>query len=112
VTSSWTPVSTGVTSSRDAAKPTWAIAVPNSSAGTTPEDPETSGIDGYSSTGMAARVKRAEPQVTAIPPSSSTAISMGAFGRRLAMSESRRPWTRIVPGVSTVASMVVRAEAS
>ena len=59
-----------------------------------------------------ARVKRADPQVTAIPPSSTTAISIGAFGRRLAMSDSKRPCTRIVPGVSTVASIVVRADAS
>ena len=46
VTSSCTPVSTGVTSSRDAAKATCAIAVAKSSAGTRPESPVTSGIAG------------------------------------------------------------------
>ncbi len=72
----------------------------------------TSGIAGYSCTGMDARVKRADPHESAMPPSSSTATSIGAFGRRLAMSESSRPCTRIVPGSSIVASMTVRAEAS
>ena len=101
-----------MTSSRDAAKPTWAIAVPKSSAGTSPDSPVTSGIAGYSSTGIDARAKLAEPQVSAIPPSSSVAISIGAFGSRLAMSLRRRPWTRIVPGSSIVASIEVRADAS
>ena len=111
-TSSCTPVSTGVTSSRDAAKATCAMAVAKSSAGTSPDSPVTSGIAGYSCTGIDARVNRADPHVRTIPPSSSTSIWIGAFGRRLAMSESSRPWTRIVPGSSTVASIVVRADAS
>ena len=67
---------------------------------------------GYSCTGIDASVKRAEPQVSTMPSSSPTSIWIGAFGRRLAISESSRPCTRIVPGSSTVASMVVRAEAS
>ena len=112
VTSSCTPVSTGVTSSREAANATWAIAVAKSSAGTRPESPVTSGIAGYSATGIDARVNRADPQVSRMPSSSSTVISIGAFGKRLAISDSRRPWTRIVPGSSTVASIVVRADAS
>ena len=37
---------------------------------------------------------------------------MSRLGRRLAISDSSRPCTRIVPGSSTVASMVVRADAS
>ena len=105
-------MSTGVTSSRDAANATCAIAVAKSSAGTSPESPETSGIAGYSCTGIDARVKRADPQLRTIPPSSSTSTWIGALGRRLAISESRRPCTRIVPGSSTVASIVVRADAS
>ena len=72
----------------------------------------TSGIAGYSSTGIDARAKLAEPHVSAMLPSSSVEIWIGWFGRRLAMSESSRPCTRIVPGSSTVASMVVRADAS
>ena len=67
---------------------------------------------GYSCTGIEASVKRAEPQERAIPPSSSTETWIGAFGRRLAISDSSRPCTRIVPGSSTVASIVVRADAS
>ena len=68
-----------------------------SSAGSTPVRSATSGRVGYSSTGMLSRVNRAEPQLTAILPSSVENCT-GAFGSRLAMSASSRPETSAVPG--------------
>ena len=109
--SSCTPVMTGVTSSRDAATATWATASENASPGRTPVDPSTTGRLGYSSTGMLERVKRAEPQRTAILPSS-VVNSTGALGSRDAMSASRRPETSTVPFSVTSAVMLVCAETS
>ena len=58
---------------------------------------------------MLKSVKRAEPQLTWILPST-VSNTTGAFGRRLAMSASSRPETRAVPASST--SAVISASAT
>jgi hypothetical protein len=110
-TSSWTPVMTGVTSSRLAATATWETASEKESPGITPVWAPTSGRVGYSSTGMLRRVKCAGPQVT-VMRESSVENETGAFGRRLAMSFNRRPETSTVPSSATCAAIDVWAETS
>lgn len=110
-TSSWTPVMTGVTSSRLAATATCDTASEKASPGMTPVCGPISGSVGYSSTGMDSSVKCADPQETEILESSVVKVT-GAFGSRLAMSFSRRPLTRTVPGSSICAEMDVCAETS
>ena len=112
-TSSCTPVSTGVTSSREAAKATWAIAVAKSSAGTRP------GVAGHLGnrrillhrhdgereacrTAASARSRRRRR------PRPGSARSAAGWRSRTAGDRGRGS----CPGSSTVASIVVRADAS
>ena len=95
---------TGVTSSRDAATTTWAIAPEKTPAGTTPVDSPTTGRLGYSATGMESRVNFALPALTSTRLSC-VETSTGTPGSRLAMSASSLPETRTRPGSSTCASM-------
>ncbi len=60
---------------------------------------------------MLSSVNFADPQLTAIRPSS-VENRTGAFGSLLAMSASSRPETRAVPSSSTSAEISVREETS
>ncbi len=102
---------TGVTSSRDAATATCETAAANCSAGRRPDCSEICGSVGYSSTGMLSSVKCADPHETVILESS-VVKRTGAFGRRFAMSASRRPETSTRPVSSMSAWICVRAETS
>ena len=102
---------TGVTSSREAATTTWAMAAEKLPAGMTPVGSPTTGRLGYSATGMLRRVNRALPPLT-MTRLSSVRTSTGAAGRRFAMSARRRPETSTRPGSCTSASISVRAETS
>ena len=106
-----TPVRTGSMSSRPAAVTAWATAWLNSSLGTVPVDSGIAGSEGYSSTGMVWRLKRADPQVSETRAPSRT-ISTGLAGRLRQMSASRRPLTSARPLSCTSAWSVARAEVS
>ncbi len=106
-----TPVSTGSMSSRPAAVTAWPTALAKRSLLTEPAAAGMSGREGYSSTGIVCRVKRAEPQRSStLTPS--MLMSTGLSGRLRQMSASSRPDTSALPSSWTEAGMLARAEVS